>query len=731
MCAAGAARAADLCPPPPARAPKVVKDAHADLSFEGEPRPADESPDQRVHIESDNASVGEDGQAELSGSVVMRQGERSLAADALHYDRNTGKADVRGKVEFEDPQLRLRGNDGTFDTAGNALVHGGSFEFLDRQGRGTAEQISLSNAGQLDLGVVRYTTCPANNRDWLLKAKNLHLDTAKQEGSGHNVLLRVKDVPIFYTPYISFPLGDARKSGFLFPTFGNSSRSGLEFGLPYYFNLAPNYDLTLEPGLHEQRGAYLGDHFRYLTERSHGDLEGNYLPDDSKTGFTRAYTHLKSVTDFRSDMRLDVDAAGVSDTNYFEDFALGSEATSVTFLERRADFLYQTGNVRVRTQLQNFQTIDREIADFNRPYSRVPRIDARGVWPLGGGRFSFDVDGEAVNFLRDDGVNGLRVDVEPELHYSQRGAAYFIEPAVGWRYTQYDLRDEAPGTQRSPSRELPFARFDTGLVFERVSGSHGQRVQTLEPELVYTYVPYRNQNDLPIFDTGLPDLNLAELFRTNRYVGADRVSDANQVSAGVTTRLYEQSTGAQYLSATLGQTRYFKTPRVALPGEEDSKGSASNLVAQLVLTAYKNWNLNFEHEWSPSQDEFERSETVLQYKLDPTRVVNVGYRYRRGLLEQWDTSFGWPLGPHWDLVGRYVYSARDKQTIEQVAGFEYKSCCWRVQLIHRRYVSSRTGQLDHSIALQLQLVGLSSVGKSSDTFLERSIRGYSTRTTAP
>lgn len=715
-----------MAPPASAAAP-----ATADNPDNPDKPQAPAPDDGRVHIESDSASVGNDGRAHLDGSVSVRQGDRRISADAVDYDNTSGRIEVHGSVSFQDPKVRVHGEAGSFDTSGHATVSDARFELLDRNGRGTARQISVADKGRFSLRDVRYTTCPAGSEDWMLRASSIDIDTARQTGVGRGVRLDFKGVPILYTPFISFPVGNARKSGFLFPTVGNSSRNGLLIGVPYYFNLAPNYDLTISPGLQSRRGAELGGEFRFLTGSSHGTLEGNLLPHDSVSDSGRHYAHVRSISDFSDQLRLDVNAANVSDSRYFEDFALGTEATSVIYLERRADLLYRNAGWLVRAQLQNFQTIDLEVADLDRPYSRVPRVQASGQWPLLGRNLTLSFDGEAVNFIRDEGVNGLRLDLSPELRYSIRGPGYFFEPAAGWRFTQYDLKDQAAGTARAPTRELPYFRLDTGLVFERASGSHDQRIQTFEPQLTYTYLPYRNQDALPVFDTGLPDLNLVELFRTNRFVGADRVGDANQLSIGMTTRLYDQNSGAQYLAATLGQTRYFRTPRVTLPGESDPAGNSSDIVAQLMLTAYKNWNLKFEYQWDPSDSVAQKSQVAVQYRPEPDRVINLGYRFRRGLLEQWDASFGWPLAHNWSAVGRLVYSTRDRKTIEQVAGFEYRACCWRVRVVQRRYVSSRTGQRDNSIALQLELTGLSSVGVPAGSFLERTIRGYSSRTAEP
>jgi LPS-assembly protein len=303
--------------------------------------------------------------------------------------------------------------------------------------------------------------------------------------------------------------------------------------------------------------------------------------------------------------------------------------------------------------------------------------------------------------------------------------------------------------------------------------------------MVYSYVPYRNQDELPIFDSGLPDLNLTELFRTNRYVGGDRIGDANQMAIGLTTRLFDQASGTQYLSATIGQIRYFSIPRVTLPDyllqsetgliatplpalnplgvpgqivpglpeqyslglpgqysllprqkpqalallpEQVSEASpASDIVMEVSLTAYKHFNVNLEYQWNPYTSQTDKSEILVQYHPAPAKVVNLGYRFQQGILKQWDGSFAWPIAAHWNTVGRWVYSLQDRQTIEQVAGFEYKSCCYHIQVVQRRYLANRAGGLDTSIALQLELTGLSSVGKAADPFLEKEIRGYSAR----
>jgi len=780
---ASTSRAGDMCPAPP----KHSKRPATPLT----------GADHLIHIETGGATVDASGHAELNDRVDVTQDGRTISADSMDYDYNSGKIAVKGAVDFEDPRLRLKSDSGTYDTIGGATFDQANFQILDRNGRGFAEAMAVQPDGKVELAQVRYTTCPVGNEDWMLQASSIDLDTNDQSGVGRHVLMRFKNVPVFYTPYISFPLGDERKSGLLFPEFGHSTTNGYQLEVPYYFNLAPNYDLTLTPGILSARGVQLGAEFRFLTESSRGKFEGNFLPSDKQTDFDRYYVHVTDTTDLTHGLRFDTDMAAVSDISYFSDFAVGSEASSVTYLERRAEVLYYDDIWRVRGQLQNYQTIDFDVRNYSRPYSRVPRITAEGLFPILNSPLEFAFDGEATYFLRDVGPTGMRLSAQPELRWSNRGAGYFFEPAVGYYFTQYGLRradeNDPQVTQSEPStptRALPYARLDTGLVFERDSGSSGQRSETLEPRMVYSYVPYRNQDELPIFDSGLPDLNLTELFRTNRYVGGDRIGDANQLSLGVTTRLFDQNTGAQYLSATIGQIRYITIPRVGLPewylqsltadppavlqppnplgvpgtivpgmpqlyslglpgqfttvqsqkaqalipGQVAQNFPASDIVTEVSLTAYKHLNVNLEYQVNPYTWQTGKTEILLQYHTDSAKVVNLGYRFQEGILKDYDGSFAWPIAGHFNAVGRWVYSLFDAeqpglhQTIEQLAGIEYKSCCYRIQLVQRRYLSARTVTgtqgLDTSIALQLELTGLSSVGKPADTFLQQEIKGY-------
>jgi LPS-assembly protein len=680
--------------------------------------------DPRIDITSDHGDLGRAGDATLSGNVRIRMGQRLLAADSAEIDAEQRSVRLEGNVEFLDPTLHVRGRGGEF-AGGNGSFEGAQFELTDRGVRGAARDVRLRDESIIDLKDVLYTACPPGNEDWQLRAGSISIDQESQMGTGRDVRLEFMDRTILYTPWISFPVGDTRKSGLLFPTIGTSGKSGAHVAVPYYWNLAPNYDATLVSHYFSQRGLRFDPEFRYLTERSKGIFNAEYVPDDLERDDSRSFVRLEHVTFLQPTTRLRVDAANVSDDNYFEDFGVGFESTSVTFLNRLFEARSDLEHWSFTGRVQNYQTIDPELPPGDEPYTILPQLAALGRWRDLAPGLGATLRAEAAYFERDTGVTGARLDVEPALDWRTDVGGTYVAASAAWRATGYSLSDNEPGTDDSPLRNLPLLSLESGLTLERTTGSHGDRVQTLEPRAQYVYVPYRNQDELPVFDTALPDLNMVQLFRTNRYVGPDRVGDANQLSLGVTSRLLDATGSRQYLSATIGQAFYFEDPRVQLPDEPAPDRGSSDIIAELELAAFKSWNARLGYQWNPDQSLTERSEVNLQYRPASDRVVNAGYRFRRDLFEQFDVSAAWPISRRWRGFARWVYSIDEEKTLDQFVGLEYSSCCWALRMVTRRFVSNRTGDIDTSVGLQLELKGLSSVGTDSEAFLRDAIRGYS------
>ena len=734
-----------------------------------------------ITTSSDQLTTTADGQTELNGNVDVHVGEREIQADKLIYDRNNNSLNVSGQVRFHDPTVLVQGDTGRYSDDG-ALFNHAQFQLLQQSGHGSADQISMSPSDVITLRNVIYTSCPQQHATWQIRARELRLDTAAGEGVGRGATIDVHGIPIAYLPWISFPLNDARKSGFLFPEISTSSRSGGMLATPWYWNIAANQDATFVPTYYTNRGLDMGVQYRFLSASNRGSIDASYLPSDRAYGTElrgegridpnsdRSYLRLLDRLQLPGNTRVDTSVESVSDSEYFEDFSQGSQSTSTPFLARSVAIGHRDDIWNLRGEMLDFQTLDNRLADEDRPYIQLPRLTAAGHWsPQHWPLLMTGIDGELVNFTRSIGsacscgqagcstcstapcavpataanpapwpcVSGWRLDARPHVGLDISGPGYFLRPNVAWELTQYALRD-AGAPDSSPQRSLPIVDIDTGLQFERLTGSGGVRSMTLEPRLMYVYIPYRDQRSLPIFDTSTPDLNSIELFRPNRYVGIDRIGDANELTMGVTTQLFETSTGVRYLSATLGQSLYLKQPRVTVPDQSvQPPHTSSSLIAEVNLTAYRHWNLQLDIGSNPAVSSIEQAEVLVQYLASNKQVINVGYLFRDGVVQQVDASGAWPVSSHWDVYARAVYSLLDRAPIENFAGFQYRGTCWSIRAVAQSSVSTRTGERDTGVSLQLELTGLSNVGSGIgtgsgvSTFLEQSIRGYSASAIRP
>ncbi len=673
------------------------------------------------------ARLGDNAGAELRGGVVLRQGSRLAGADEADIDPLTRSLYLRGNVRYEDPVTQILGNSAEFSyDAGVVRFTGAEFSLGGSLARGGAQELLISEDGRLELDEVTYTTCPPGSPDWLLIAESIDLDTDSGIGTARGIKMRFKGVPILYAPVISFPIGDARKTGILTPEIGNSARSGNEFRLPFYWNIAPNYDATITPRLLTQRGLLLGTEFRYLTERNSGTLYGEYLPDDDQTGGTRYLARANHRTEFNAKWLNRLDFLQVSDSQYFEDFGGSLSTTALTHLNRALRFDYFGRNLRFYGQVQDFQTIDDAIVPTDEPYRRVPQLVVDGRWPLTKNGLSFGLDGELVNFDRDVGVTGWRVNAVPELSWPIERPGWFINPAIAYDVARYELSNTEPGADSTLDRDVPIGSLDMGMVFER-GVREGSWLATIEPRLLYVHIPFRDQDALPVFDTITPDLNLVQLFRKNRFIGPDRVGDTDQVSIGITSRILALDSGREIMSATIGQSRYLSDRNVALPGFPADTDESSDYIAEIRFSAFEKINFDIAQQWGTGGRGTTRSQARLQYRPAPNKILNFAYRFRRDALEQGDISFSWPVARRWNVVGRYNYSFRDEELLEQFFGVEYESCCWGLRLVGRRFISRRDGTRDTSVGLQLIFKGMASVGTGADRLLERGILGYESR----
>lgn len=681
--------------------------------------------DPKLTLTADRADLAEGGLSSLSGSVRVSQNGREFAAEQVNYSEVEQRVRTDSQTLFRDANYAIRSGKTDYDlNLGSGVFLDNSFTLRSIGGRGEADRITVREDGRARLDGVRFTTCAPGNEAWTLSASTIKFDEDSGRGEATNALLRFQHVPIFYLPWFQFPIDGLRHSGFLFPIVGNNQNTGFDIRWPVYLNLGPNYDMTLIPRYLSERGTQIGGQFRYLLDNHSGDLFGEFLPSDQRLdNRSRSYLDFRHVGALSSRVGLEAKYGGVSDRDYFTTFGGGVDLTSTPFLERGARLTYQAPTTfRVEALVQDYQTLSQVqtasalgVAD---PYQRLPqvRVDAASKNSFLGARAGFF--GEFTNFARANSVEGQRVIAQPYIRWERDQLFWYANAQADLSYTAYNLTNVADGGADAPRRTLPQFSAESGLRFERLTD--GGNVQTLEPRLFYLYTPFREQDELPLFDSGLPDFDLPQLFARNRYSGYDRVSDANQLTTAVTSRLIESDSGIARLSATLGQIYYFRGPRVDLPGFATPSEGSSNFLGNIDYALSMNWSAVATTEVSSMFDKVVRSSVALRYRdgrADSGRRFDLAYRYRRTLLEQADASFSSPIADAWRLAARLRYSLRDSTTLESFAGLEYSTCCWAVSGTYRRYLVGGIDRFNNGFYVQLELKGLSKIGNGFERLL--------------
>lgn len=696
-----------------------------------------------VHADASDSQV-----YHLHGRVRMQRYDQLLRADEVTYNDRTTAYDAKGNVRYQDAGTLMSASHmrGTTQPE-HGVADDVRYQMLNARGNGVARNVTIIDKLHSNYRYTTYSTCDPDDRVWEFDARSIVIDKQSGVGKAHSTVMRYHGVPFFYLPYFTFPTNNQRKSGFLYPSFGHSTNTGYTLALPYYLNLAPNYDATITPQPYSQSGTMIGGEFRYLTRANRGILDFSYLPNDDHAhtdhhgnvrndladGADRYFINYGDNSRLSQHWGFSAHIQHVSDRYFFRDFSNDLVRSSTTELTSSAYFHGAGTWWSAAFGADRYESVDERLNNSGLQYKRWPRAVFNVDLPLGQ-RLLFSMDNEAVAFRKQDAVEGNRVDIYPRLSLPFQGAAWYVRPEVGYRFTDYHLLDDYQQygfSRKDPSRSLPVVDVDSGLVFERDTNLFGSHyTQTLEPRLYYLYVPYRNQDNLPLFDTRDMTFDYWQLFSTNRFSGADRQMNANNLTAALTTRLLDDG-GVERASVSFGQIRYF-TPQKVQARAPQTDFSGSDYVAQLNLNLSDNWRLTSAYQWDPHERHTDVGTIGVQRRLAGDGIVNFSYRYRDQFLEQFDVSAVYPISERWRLLGRWNVSLRDQttfrrgapKTVEAVAGVEYDSCCVAVQLIGRHYVDDDQGDTNNAIMLQIQFKGLGSFNPQTDDFLRHAILGY-------
>ncbi|WP_242470845.1 LPS-assembly protein LptD [Thiocystis violacea] len=673
---------------------------------------------------------------QLRGDIEILQNDRRIEAERSSYDRGTGEVKASGQVYLDYPGLRLTGDaaeynletkQGRIDKAGYRLSGNANL-------RGAADRAWMLDEQRSRYRDVLYTTCPPGGSDWSIKASDLELDQNSGIGVARDARLRILDIPVLYSPYLRFPIDGRRRSGLLIPTFGSSEETGTDISLPYYWNIAPNMDATLTPRLMSARGLMLGAQFRHLASFQRFEIDGEILPSDQKDEDEglRGALRMKQYGNLGARWSSSIDYASVSDDRYLGDFGNRLDVTSVRNLSQRADVNYAGDGWRMLGRFQQFQTVDTSIAPANRPYGQLPHIElaiAPATWNQ---LVEYSFESQYDYFDHNAAVHGSRLVAIPSLRLPVRRGFGHLIPRARLFYTQYDLVDQTEGASTQPTHVIPSLDLDGKLILERDTNWLGtSALQTLEPRLYYVLTSYQDQSDNPRFDTTALDFSFASLFRSNRFTGYDRVGDENRLTLGLTSRTIDNRAGEELFRASLGQVYYFDKRRVQLTDDYVEDDSGSSVAGELAARLHTDWTAQASLQWNPNETEqpWEKQVLQLRYAPDSERLINLAYRYNLGNqeseeYEDTDLSFQMPLGSRVRVVGRWLYSMLNDETVEAFAGVEFGRCCWRLRVLGQHLKRSANDPASTSVMLQLELAGLGSFGNQIDRLLERGIYGY-------
>jgi LPS-assembly protein len=646
---------------------------------------------------------------EARGAVELFRADQHMTTERILYDPSTETVTVPGEVEYRDQQVWFRGKEASY----SFLEESGWFSWIDygltgSVANGSAERAELLGGHTSILHRLDYTTCPGDQPAWQLFARELELEHEKGMGTARGAKLTFKNVPILYAPYFSFPIDDRRKSGFLYPSLGHNSDTGLEIGIPWYWNIAPNHDATIEPRYFTDRGFMLSGEYRFLTRRTGGSFELDYMPNDREADRER-YRYLfqhraTPLQRWRTSLVID----RVSDDRYYQDFGNSLGQTSRQFLRSSAELRGVGRYWNLVLTADDFQVIDESVLPSNEPYRRVPRLVYWLDRPLTASGLTVALDSELVYFDRDVGATGARLDVLPRLYWEMREHWGFLKPTIGYRYTAYDLDLSGMPGDDTPSTGVSIASLDAGLVFDRRSPNGD--LQTLEPRLFYLYVPSKDQDEQPLFDTGEFTFGFSQLFNTNRFAGGDRQGDANQLSAAVTTRRFDGPSGQVLWSLSLGQIFYFRDRVVQLDEAPTMTEDLSPFLAEFRWRPFARISATAGAQWNWQDDQLDLGMFGLQYRGENGRRAAFEYRYRRQRVDQFDFRIFWPISARWRALSRVNYSFSDSDMLEFQGGVEYESCCWAVRTVLRRYLRNRDGDYRNAIYVEFNLKGLASIG---------------------
>ena len=689
----------------------------------------------------------------LEGNAQVRRNGSVVKGDLITYDPDTDIADVKGnavfmknKAIFESPNARIQVD------AQSGTMTDLKYSLLDVSGTGRADKAEFLDDGHIRLKQLTYTTCTPENLAWYFSSSEIEIDQDAQTGKGKNGVLHFFDTPVLYTPYFSIPMGNERKSGLLTPTFGVSSNNGLDITQPYYVNIAPNRDLTLYPRYLSTRGTQLGAEYRYLDRDYSGILTAEYLPSDAQTGGSRWSYSVAHTEKFTPEWRGYINYMRVSDDLYVDDLGRTIGQALTRQFNQEIGTTYNAQGWSFLTRVQKFQTLQPDPTNLVvLPYDREPQLNARYQnmnWNGAVVKFESDFSrftyagpiDAAGSVIPNRGYSSAdRTFINTSISYPYITPGYYITPKISFRANNYMLSGNDNYSGLNQSFSLPTVSLDSSLFFERdateLSGLFGRNVlMTLEPRIMYVYTPYRDQTQVPLFDTGSMGFGVSQIFAENTFVGNDRIADNNKVTMGVTSRILDEESGIERVRGIVAQRFDLTGQRVGLIGDNpvdpnNTQPKYSDLLMGASTRLAGNVNIDAFNEYSYDLNRSVNTSLTMSWRPAAKRMLNFSTRYTfdptqsLATVYQNEVSGQWPVSKNLYAIGRWSYDLISQQSLNTLAGLEYDQECWALRLALQRFVN--TSQLTTSqVFVQIEFKGLSGVGNNPIDIMKFNIPGY-------
>ncbi|MEA3588904.1 LPS assembly protein LptD [Pseudidiomarina sp. 1APP75-27a] len=677
--------------------------------------------------------------ASFTGNVEVQFNDQFLLTEQATVNQATGNINASGATQFTDGYVQVASENFRLNSGENrAYLSGAQYQLIDNGAHGTAELLAIAQEQVLLTGST-FTTCPTDNPAWQLSAEEISISEDEAWGEAWHAKFELFGVPVLYVPYLNFPINDERKTGFLFPTIRSSQKNGFEFEIPYYINIAPNQDATITPRYMAERGLQMQAEYRVLTDDGYGQLNLAYLNDDNslETEESRYLWRVEHAQNWNQNWRSYINALDISDDDYLNDFGSDFAGRADAQLYRHARIDYLSDNVEVMLRAEDFELL----GNYRSPYRTMPQIVTQAHWQ-GPRMLSYGVFSELTHFQNQEDSRDYasRLHVEPQVSLALEKPAYDWLTELRYSYTYYDQTASDSGLSENPSRGLPQFRMRGRLNLEReFNWDNTNYRQTLQPQIQYLYVPYRDQSDIGIYDSTLMQDDYRGLFRARRFSGLDRIADANQVTIGASTSVYNDS-ARELMRFSVGQIYYFDDSEVNLFDEASQvSDDRSDVAFETRFRLGQRWFINGAVQYDLEQENTRKSQTAVEYRVNESNLVQLSHRQVTNILnddiEQLGLQTVYQVNSKWQLATNWYYDLQQKRTNDALLALQYNDCCWAVRVSAYRRINRNLElqqfdpmagepEFDNGVSIQFIIKGLGSDNGNLLELIEQSLFGY-------